>query len=205
MTKRYFHGETQKGPYFEGWYLKLQTGAGKALALIPALHIDENGRRSASLQVIAEHRSWWLDYAAADFQVAEHRLSVRLGPNAFSDLGLNLNIERPGCSIRGAVAFEPLTRLRSDIMGPFRFIPAMECAHGVISMGHRLEGVLTVNGERFDFSGGTGYIETDRGILFRRPISGRSAHGTGLSLRASCCPLRRFPWRGFGSPGASAR
>ena len=50
--------------------------------------------------------------------------------------------------------------------GPFRFIPAMECAHGVISMGHGLEGVLDINGERFDFSGGTGYIETDRGHSF---------------------------------------
>ena len=60
--KQYFHGATQKAPYFEGWYLKLQTKEGKALALIPALHIDGKGRRSASLQVITESRSWWLAY-----------------------------------------------------------------------------------------------------------------------------------------------
>lgn len=41
-----------RGPYFEGWYFKLQTGQGEALALIPAFHIDRSGRRSASLQVI---------------------------------------------------------------------------------------------------------------------------------------------------------
>lgn len=58
------------------------------------------------------------------------------------------------------------TPLRSDIMGPFRFLPGMECSHGVISMGHSLEGKLDLNGKRIDFSGGTGYVETDRGRSF---------------------------------------
>ena len=31
----YDHGRGKRGPYFEGWYLKLQTGEGAALALIP--------------------------------------------------------------------------------------------------------------------------------------------------------------------------
>ena len=39
----------------------------------------------------------------------------------------------------------------------------MQCSHGVISMGHPLEGSVRLNGETIDFSGGTGYIETDRG------------------------------------------
>ena len=45
--------------YFKGWYCKLQTRDGDALALIPALHIDSRGRRSAALQVIARERCWW--------------------------------------------------------------------------------------------------------------------------------------------------
>ena len=51
-------------------------------------------------------------------------------------------------------------------MGPFRFLPGMECRHGVISMGHTLEGTLTLNGAAMDFTGGTGYVETDRGRSF---------------------------------------
>ena len=51
-------------------------------------------------------------------------------------------------------------------MGPFRFLPGMECSHGVISMGHALEGTLTLNGAVLDFAGGTGYVETDRGRSF---------------------------------------
>ena len=52
--EKYYHGAKKRGPYFEGWYLKCQTREGAALALIPACHIDRSGRRSASLQVIAD-------------------------------------------------------------------------------------------------------------------------------------------------------
>ena len=46
---KYYHGAGRAGPYFEGWYLKCQTKDGRGLALIPALHVDRAGRRSASL------------------------------------------------------------------------------------------------------------------------------------------------------------
>lgn len=51
-------------------------------------------------------------------------------------------------------------------MGPFRFFAGMQCSHGIISMGHSLEGALELNGEHLDFSDGIGYIETDRGRSF---------------------------------------
>ena len=53
MIKARFYGSSRL-PYFEGWYLKCQTRDGRALALIPAVHQDRTGRRSASLQVLAE-------------------------------------------------------------------------------------------------------------------------------------------------------
>ena len=58
---KYYHGAGRRGPYFEGWYLKCQTRDGRALALIPAVHQDRTGRRSASLQVLAEDGAWWLE------------------------------------------------------------------------------------------------------------------------------------------------
>lgn len=65
-----------------------------------------------------------------------------------------------------ALRYGPFTVLQSDIMGPFRFFSEMQCAHGVISMRHSLNGALELNGEALDFSDGTGYIETDRGRSF---------------------------------------
>lgn len=43
---KFFHGEKQSGPYFEGWYLKHQSKNGEMLALIPAFHVDSIGRLS---------------------------------------------------------------------------------------------------------------------------------------------------------------
>lgn len=164
--EKYYHGREKRGPYFEGWYLKHQAREGAALALIPAYHIDRSGRRSASLQVIAGDQSWWLEYPDTEFRAFEGMFCVQMGKSLFSTQKGCLHIEGNGLSLHGMVRYGPFTPLKSDIMGPFRFLSGMECAHGVISMRHPLEGSLILNGKTMDFSGGTGYIETDRGSSF---------------------------------------
>jgi tocopherol cyclase len=51
-------------------------------------------------------------------------------------------------------------------MGPFRFVPFMECNHGVISMWHKVTGNIILNGEEFAFNDHMGYIEKDWGTSF---------------------------------------
>lgn len=164
--KRYFHGKGKNGPYFEGWYFKCRTKDGKSLALIPAFHADSKNRCSASLQVIADSGTWWIEYPAEQFFAAEPDFYIQVGANIFSEAGLSINIDQPGISLHGKLEFGPFQSLKSDIMGPFRFLSHMECAHGVISMSQTLQGELTLNGAVYDFDGGTGYIETDRGRAF---------------------------------------
>lgn len=188
----YFHGARRRKSYFEGWYLKHQTRSGRALALIPAFHIDGEGRRSASLQVIADKQSWWLDYPAEEFQAAEEVFRVRLGENLFDSEGVRLAVEGKGLSLCGTLRYGPFAPLESDIMGPFRFLGGMECAHGVLSMGHWMEGTVSLNGESFHFSGGTGYVETDRGRSFPDTYLWTQClwgEGTGLMLAVASIPL----------------
>lgn len=166
--RKAFTGAKKHGPYFEGWYLKHQAEGGASLALIPALHVDAAGRPSASLQVVTEGKSWWLEYPAAALDASQAEFRLRLGQNLFTREGLRLDIRQEGLSLSGGLRYGPLTPLGSDIMGPFRFLPGMECSHGVISMGHTLAGSLCLNGQNLDFSGGLGYIETDRGRSFPR-------------------------------------
>lgn len=162
----FFHGTNRTGSYFEGWYLKHQNNAGQVLALIPAFHIDHAGRRTASIQVISNHGTWWLEYPAAQFQADQKQFGVHIGRSRFSYQGIDLHIEQSGLSLRGTLTYGPFTSLRSDIMGPFRFFAGMQCSHGVLSMGHSLRGTLELNGKEIDFSNGIGYIETDRGRSF---------------------------------------
>ena len=132
---KYFHGAGKRGPYFEGWYLKHQTKEGSALALIPAIHIDRTGRHSASLQVIADNQVWWLEYPETEFDASEQAFRIQMGKNLFTSQRIWLDMEQNVLSLCGTLCYGQFTPLKSDIMGPFRFLPGMECSHGVISMG----------------------------------------------------------------------
>ena len=162
----FFHSTNRISPYFEGWYFKHQNPQGQTLALIPAFHVDKEGCRTASLQVISKDQAWWLEYPASQLHISRQPFQVQIGQSSFGRQGIDLHIQQDNLSLYGSLRYGPFTALRSDIMGPFRFLAGMQCTHGVISMGHPLEGVLELNGERLDFSNGIGYIETDRGRSF---------------------------------------
>ena len=162
----FFRGTKETGPYFEGWYFKHQSPRGQTLALIPAFHIDTEGRRTASLQVISNGGSWWLEYPEAQLQVSRRPFHLQVGHSGFGSQGIDLQIRQGGLSLQGTLHYGSFTALQSDIMGPFRFFAGMQCSHGVVSMGHALSGTLELNGEYLDFSDGIGYIETDRGRSF---------------------------------------
>ena len=104
--ERFFHAPG-RGAYFEGWYFKLQTRGGEALALIPALHQDAALRRSASLQVITREGSWWLEYPEAEFGASAERLRIRAGANIFREMGLGVWGDARGLRLRGAGASGP--------------------------------------------------------------------------------------------------
>ena len=162
----FFRGTNKTGPYFKGWYFKHQNPQGQTLALIPAFHIDRESRRTVSLQVISRDQAWWLEYPETQLQISRQPFQVQIGRSGFGSQGIDLHIQRDGLSLCGALRYGPFTALQSDIMGPFRFFPGMQCSHGVISMGHSLSGTMELNGECLDFSNGIGYIETDRGHSF---------------------------------------
>ena len=146
--------------------MKHQTRNGQTLALIPAYHIDCTGQRTASLQVISNSEAWWLEYPDTQLSFSRQPFQVQIGQSSFSSQGIDLHVEQAGLSLHGTLRYGPFTVLRSDIMGPFRFFAGMQCSHGVISMGHSLQGTLVLNGEQLDFTNGIGYIETDRGHSF---------------------------------------
>lgn len=196
--KKYFHGEHKTGPYFEGWYFKCQTREGFSLALIPAMHIREDGTKSASIQVITEDDAWWLEYPASSFAASRDSLEIQVGGNRFAEDGLLLDIEREGLSLHGRVHFGPFRMLRTDIMGPFRWLAHMECAHSVISMGHSVDGKLELNGSALDLSGGRGYIEADRGRSFPARYLWTQCvwEGCSLMLSIAAIPLGRLHFTG---------
>lgn len=138
---------------FEGWYFKQRCGA-DMLAFIPGRAAD-----GAFVQMIGSGgtRCFFLpDFAARGD-------TVRVGSCLFSPRGIRVRL--PG--VEGSLRYGALAPLRSDIMGPFAHLP-MQCRHGVMSMRHRVDGCITINGTPHRFDGGSGYIEKDSGRSFPR-------------------------------------
>ena len=152
--------------YFKGWYFKLQTKEGRALALIPAFNVDENGYEAASVQIIFENKSRNISLSPKEFYASREKLFIWAGYSIFKEDGIWLNILSHDFNLKGKIKFGDFHRPKGSFMGPFSYIPHMECAHELISMCHSLRGSLKLNGEKLDFDGGTAYIEADRGKSF---------------------------------------
>ena len=133
------------------------------VAFIVAYHITNNVK-SCSLQVITDGGAWNVDYPFADFHMDEN--GVTMGPNVFTKQGCHLDIRADGLRLQGDLSFGEFTPIAYDIMGPFKYVPFMECRHSVFSMHHRVDGQLSINEEAFRFENGDCYIEGDRGNSF---------------------------------------
>lgn len=173
--------------YFCGWYFKCQNDTG-TLAFIPAFHVKDH-ERTCSLQVITQDENWNLDFDCADLRIGKRGLQVRLGDSVFTESGMAVDVRTEGLEVYGKVRFGPLRPLKYDIMGPFCFVPFMECRHSVYSMEHSVEGRICVNGREYGFEQRRGYIEGDRGHSFPKSYVWSQCHFSEGSLMLSVADI----------------
>lgn len=148
--------------FFDGWYLKCQS-ENQTLAIIPAVH-RSGKKRTCSIQIITDDNAWTIPFPAG----AYHRTgsNMVIGRNRFGKRGIRLAIHTPELSINGKLIFGPLSPLKYDIMGPFLFVPFLECCHSVYSMIHAVSGTVRINERQYIFRNAWGYWEGDRGRSF---------------------------------------
>lgn len=79
-------------------------------------------------------------------------------------------------------------------MGPFRYVPFLQCRHSVFSMRHSVHGQFCVNGTTYIFQNATGYIEGDRGYSFPRKYAWTQCSFPGGALMLSIADI---PFCGF--------
>lgn len=153
-----------KRGWFYGWYFKCQSDI-QTLAVIPAVH-QTGGIRSCSIQIITEKRSWTVPMPGTAFRKRGRMVSI--GGNRFGGKGIRLAVRVPGLEVKGKLRFTGLHPLKYGIMGPFSFVPFMECRHSIWSMRHTVNGTVSINGEAYVFDNEEGYWEGDRGRSFPR-------------------------------------
>ncbi len=171
----WYHGHTARPPFFEGWYFKVVSPDRRTrYAIIPGIFLsDDPTKQHAFIQVFdgVSGRATYHRFTADQFHAADDRFDVRIGANHFTEDGLTLDIDDEHRTVRANIRFEgrtpyPITRVSPGIMGPFAWLPFMECYHGIVSLDHRVNGELIDDETQISFANGRGYIEKDWGKSF---------------------------------------
>lgn len=148
--------------YFCGWYYRCQCDA-QTLAVIPSVHRTRE-ESFCSIQLITDTHAFHARFP--DDALQKGGGYIHIGKNRFGADGLRLDLHTSQLSATGSLRFGALTPIKYDIMGPFQYVPFMQCRHSVYSMHHTVDGELCINGMPFGFHHGTGYLEGDRGHSF---------------------------------------
>ena len=193
-----YHGWNKSKKFFEGWYYKIISKDQKhAFAIIPGIAMDETGKKQAFIQVLdgKELNASYHKFDASDFVASSKKHDLQIQGNRFTSDSIELDLP----DLKGKLHFinrNPWSTsfLSPGIMGPFSFVPFMECYHGILSMDHGIEGSLIHKNKTHSFDQGRGYMEKDWGHSFPEGyIWMQSNHFSkpGVSVKAS---IAKIPW-----------
>ena len=204
-----YQGKYKKKNYFEGWYYKLIDKEQKhALAVIPGISFgNEAENQHAFIQVLdMGGKVNYIQYGLTDFSYSMDRFSITIGDNYFSNTEIRINIDEDHCKMAGRLTFHkivafPKSLKRPGIMGPFTFVPFMECNHGIINIHHEISGRLSILDNTTDFNGGYGYIEKDWGRSFPETWIWLQSNHFGSDDVSVMFSAAKIPWMGHFFPG----
>jgi tocopherol cyclase len=206
-----YHGHRRRPPFFEGWYFKLVDASGASrYAVIPGIFLSEDpAEQHAFIQLLdgTTGEASYHRYPADAFRAARDRFEVQVAGSRFSLAGLHLDIDDDQRRVTGDVRLGrpvpwPVRVWSPGVMGPYAFIPRMECNHGVLSFDHRLDGHVTIDGTTIDLDDGRGYLEKDWGAAFPAGyVWMQSNHfatlGTSFVASIAIVPWLRSAFPGF--------
>jgi tocopherol cyclase len=177
-TSRYpdlYHGQNKKSNFFEGWYFKLADPSGRfTYCLIPGIILAENEDYSHSFIQFLDGKNSkfrYIKFAEKAFKAHSTKFDISISSNRFSLHSLQLDIDEKDLKIYGHLTFSnikhwPDNLLNPGSMGFYNYLTFMQCYSQVCSMSSCISGILNINGQNIDFTGGRAYIEKNWGKAF---------------------------------------
>ena len=205
-----FQGEknlTKNKDYFEGWYFK-NTNKENGISFIPGINVEKENPKSF-IQVITNDSSYFIDYNINEFEFNHKPFQIKVGNNLFSKEGIHIDIKDEGqnLNIKGDIKYSNNKNINTDfmhpnIMGPFSYVPFMECNHAILSMNNNANGSIDINNTVLNFDDDMGYIEKDWGCSFPKTYiwcQGNNFQEKDASFMLSIAnvPFKMFNFRGM--------
>ena len=142
------------------------------MSVIPGISLSNDGKEQhAFVQMIdgVTAMTSYYTFPIEAFSFSTKKFEIKIGNNYFSEDKIILDLKDSISNVSGQVqmtdqvSYTAGRLMNFGIMGWYRFVPFMECYHGVVSLTHTLTGALTVNNKVHTFDQGKGYIEKDWG------------------------------------------
>lgn len=165
-----YHGDKVTKPYFEGWYFKITNNAFSMGIIVGVNQNTEDDHGFIQTLDTISGESQYIRFPLTDVHITNEPFHIRIGDNHFYKDTILLDLHKH-IPIKMHVKmgnFEPLkpTLYAPTIMGPFSYIPGMECIHTAYSLYHQVCGQLSIEHKDIDLTNAIGYIEKDRGTSF---------------------------------------
>lgn len=193
-----------KSDYFEGWYARIQCNT-YSIAVIFGIS-SEQANPHAFIQTLdsVTQQSQYVRFSLMDVIVQNNPFQIRMKQNVLSMYGMKLDIFEGTVNIKGRVLFSHLKPLKRTlyaptVMGPFAYIPHMDCVHSIISMHHQVSGAMSINDVTYPIEQGIGYMEKDRGSSFPKQyvwMQGMNEAGDSFVLAVADVPIGRGSFQG---------
>ncbi len=137
--------------YFEGWYFK-NTNYKEGISFIPGININ-NENKKAFIQIITNDASYFTNYDIDDFEFKYNPFCIKIGNNIFSRDSIHIDIsdDYQNLKVNGTIKCSNTKNIKTNIfkpniMGPFSYIPHMECNHAILSMKNNIViSILIIN------------------------------------------------------------
>lgn len=193
--------------YFEGWYFK-NTNRKNGISFIPGININKKEQK-AFIQVITNDYSYFTNYNINDFEFSITPFYIKIGNNFFSKERIHIDIKDNSqkLTIFGDITYSNnkninTNNLNPNIMGPFSYIPSMECNHAILSMKSKADGLIKINNKKIKFKNDIGYIEKDWGSSFPKSYiwcQGNNFQNSNASFMISIAniPFKIFHFEGI--------
>lgn len=175
-----FQGRMTRKHYFEGWYFKqVSLDERTILSFIPGISLHGSDSHAFIQSVLVEKQengpdktsTHYFRYPMDKCHIQNEPFLLQIGNSIFTETFFSINLENDLVRIHGKIGFGSFQEIQTSIalptiMGPFGYLPSMECYHGIVSMNHSLTGFIKVDQRTLLFAGGKGYIERDWGTSF---------------------------------------
>lgn len=168
----------------------------------------DGSSRTAFIQAIDGSRGLtrWYPFAFEDFSWHPGRMEVSIGPNHFSTQGIGVDLDGPDGRLSAELRYGPFSPFparpwRPGIMGPYSFVPFMECRHGLVSLDHTVDGWVQADGRKISMDNGKGYVEKDWGSSMPSSWIWTQSNQFSTPGDSLMFSLANIPWLGSHFPG----